>query len=235
MQKLIVANFKMNGNVNFYNQVNDKFNNLKLKDTVVLCPPFVYMPFLKIKNKFVKFGSQDVSGIINTKSTGDVSPNMLKEFNVGFSIVGHSERRANGETDEVVSKKVRCCVENDICPIICVGEKTKTSSIGSIQKQVKFAISGIDANSNIIFAYEPVWAIGSGEIPTNEKIDKVISNIKQILIDNGFKNVKVLYGGSVNDANYQELLKTSADGFLLGGVSLKLDKLETLIKGVQSE
>ena len=202
MQKLIVANFKMNGNVNFYNQVNDKFNSLKLKDTVILCPPFVYMPFLKIKNKFVRYGSQDVSNEINTKSTGNISPTMLKEFNAGYSIVGHSERRANGETDTLVAKKVKCCVENEICPVVCVGEKTKKSSISAIKKQVQIAVSEIKHTSNIIFAYEPVWAIGSGEIPTNNKINKVIEIIKQTLQENGFRGIKVLYGGSVNENNY---------------------------------
>ena len=235
MQKLIVANFKMNGNINFYKEVNNKFNNLKFKDTVILCPPFVYMPILKINNKLIKIGSQDISEEVNTKSTGSISPNMLKEFDVKYSIVGHSERRAIGQTDELISRKVKCCVENDICPIICVGEKTKNSSTATVAKQVKSALSNISHSAKIIFAYEPVWAIGSGKVPTNNKINKVIQSIKDILKENNFNDTKVLYGGSVNETNYKELLLTCADGFLLGGVSLKLDKLETLIKGVHNE
>ena len=219
MQKLLVANFKMNGNINFYKEVNNKFNSLKFKDTVILCPPFVYMPILKINNK----------------STGEVSADILKEFEVKYSIVGHSERRNVGETNEMVAKKVKHCVDNNICPIICVGEKTKRSSTLIIKKQLLSSISKVNKSAKLIFAYEPVWAIGSGEVPTNHKINKIIQSIKQTLKENGFTNVKVLYGGSVNETNYKELLQTCADGFLLGGVSLKLDKLETLIKGVHNE
>ena len=235
MQKLLVANYKMNGNQNFYKKVNKQINKLKSKDTVILCPPFVYMPILKINNKFVEIGSQDVAHEFNNKSTGEVSADMLKEFEVKYSIVGHSERRNVGETNEMVAKKVKHCVDNNICPIICVGEKTKRSSTLIIKKQLLSSISKVNKSAKLIFAYEPVWAIGSGEVPTNHKINKIIQSIKQTLKENGFTNVKVLYGGSVNETNYKELLQTCADGFLLGGVSLKLDKLETLIKGVHNE
>lgn len=234
MQKLIVANFKMNGNVNFYKEVNNKFNNLKLKDTVVLCPPFVYMPFLQINNKFVKLGAQDISNKQNTKSTGQISAEMLKEFNTCYSIIGHSERRAMGETNAQITEKVKNAVDYNICPIVCVGEQSKTSSLQCLVEQVETSVDRIESFNDIIFAYEPVWAIGSGEIPTNEQVDEAIVLIKQTLKNKGFGNVKVLYGGSVNEINCLELLKTNADGFLLGGVSLKLDKLETLIKGVQN-
>lgn len=234
MQKLLVANFKMNGNINFYKGVKNKFNKLKLKDTVILCPPFVYMPFLQIKNKMVSIGSQNVSNVENAKSTGQISCSMLREFGVKYSIIGHSERRAIGESDSLVAEKVNNCLVNDICPIVCVGEQSKSSSLNCLTEQVKIAVSKIKTN-NIIFAYEPVWAIGSGEIPTNTQINKAITLIKTTLKKEGFINVKVLYGGSVNEQNYKGLLSTKADGFLLGGISLKLDKLETLINGVHNE
>ena len=179
--------------------------------------------FFKIKNKFVDFGSQDVSGEISTKATGNISPIMLKEFNVNYSIVGHSERRAKGETDALVAEKVECCVKNNICPIICVGEKTKNSSLSTIKKQVEAAVGKIEKSSKIIFAYEPVWAIGSGEIPTVAKINKALSIIKKSAKKCGVDS-KILYGGSVNLQNYKELLKSNADGFLLGGISLKTDE-----------
>ena len=104
MNKLIVANYKMNGNADFYKKVSQKVNSLKLKDTVVLCPPFVYMSSLKLRNEKVCLGSQDIAGDVNKKSTGQISPKMLKEFDAKYSIVGHSERREIGETDYMISR-----------------------------------------------------------------------------------------------------------------------------------
>ena len=108
MEKLLVANYKMNGDKNFYNTVQKVMKKIKVKDTkIVLCPPFVYMPFLKIKNDNIALGSQDISNILNKQSTGQISPVMLKELNVNYTIIGHSERRALGETDELVADKLK--------------------------------------------------------------------------------------------------------------------------------
>lgn len=233
MRKLIVANYKMNGNCEFFAEVQKKVNDLKVKDTnLVLCPPFVYLNKLNKLNKQIALGVQDVSNEINTKSTGQISPNMIKEFGAKYAIVGHSERRANGETDELVSQKVAVCVDNDLIPIICVGEKTKNSSISVLKKQVQSALSKIKCGK-VIFAYEPVWAIGSGEIPTNENINKASGIIKSTAKKCGF-DVDMLYGGSVNEKNCVELLKSEIDGFLLGGVSLKIDAYLKLVSEVEN-
>ena len=234
MQKLIVANYKMNGNAEFYDSVKSVMNNLKVKDTeIVLCPPFIYVPNLKINNKNISVGVQDISIEINKKSTGQISPIMIKEFGAKYAIIGHSERRAIGESNEIVAAKVLNAVNNDLTPIICVGEEDKKSSLDILVKQVETALS--ESYDNIIFAYEPVWAIGSGEIPTNSQINKALNIIKETASKKGLNNIKVLYGGSVNDTNYMELLKTEADGFLLGGISLNTDKLISLIQGVENE
>ena len=234
MQKLIVANYKMNGNAEFYDSVKSVMNNLKVKDTeIVLCPPFIYVPNLKINNKNISVGVQDISIEINKKSTGQISPIMIKEFGAKYAIIGHSERRAIGESNEIVAAKVLNAVNNDLTPIICVGEEDKKSSLDILVKQVETALS--ENYDNIIFAYEPVWAIGSGEIPTNSQINKALNIIKETASKKGLNNIKVLYGGSVNDTNYMELLKTEADGFLLGGISLNTDKLISLIQGVENE
>ena len=229
MKKLLVANYKMNGNTNFYQEVNKVVNNVILKDTVVLCPPFVYMPFFNLTNKNVYLGSQDITDEENTKSTGQISPKMLNEFNVRYSIVGHSERRENGETDTMIANKVLVAQTNNIVPIVCVGEKTKTAKLDVLINQVKSALSKAE-KKEIVFAYEPIWAIGSGEIPTVEKINYALDIIKTTAIDFGFK-VKVLYGGSVNASNYKELLKSNADGFLMGGVSNKIEEFLKIVKG----
>jgi triosephosphate isomerase len=234
MHKLVVANYKMNGGKDFYLSAQKKINKLTVKDTkIVLCPPFVYLPFFKIKNKMVSLGCQDITNVVNKKSTGQISPNMLNEFGVKYCIVGHSERRANGETDFHVSDKVKTACENGITPIVCVGEESKTAKLDVLEEQVVAALS--QAKGVVpIFAYEPVWAIGSGEIPTVAKINKAINLIKKSAKKHK-QDVQVLYGGSVNLNNYKDLLNSNADGFLLGGISLKLDEFIALAKGVDNE
>lgn len=229
MEKLLVANYKMNGNQNFYKKVNKVVNKLKMKDTIVLCPPFVYMPFFKIKNKNVFLGAQDVCSQINKKSTGQINAEMLNEFNVSYVIVGHSERRALGETDLDVANKVEIAQSNNLKPIVCVGETEKGSSLEILKTQVKLALSKA-TQQEIVFAYEPVWAIGTGEQPSVAKINNAIKIIKNIAKECGF-NVKVLYGGSVNEKNYNNVNKSKADGFLMGGVSNKLEEFLKIVKG----
>ena len=226
---IFVANYKMNGDKAFYQKVNKMFKKEKVKDTIILCPSFVYMPFFKLKNKNVFLGSQDISNCEDKKSTGQINAKMLNEFGVKYSIVGHSERRELGETDELVSLKVKYAQENGIIPIVCVGEKTKTAKLDVLTEQVKIALSKAK-NQNIIFAYEPIWAIGSGEIPTIEKINKALKLIKETAKSQGF-DIEVLYGGSVNAKNHKELKNSNADGFLMGGVSLKIDDFMQIVKG----
>lgn len=234
MHKLIVANYKMNGDKRFYSSIHKKLNNLKLKDTeLVLCPPFLYLPILKIKHKKIKIGSQNISNCVNSKSTGQISPNMLKEFDVKYAIIGHSEVRKIGETEAIIAEKVKNACESNIIPIICVGEERKNSKIDCLQAQVKSALSLL-GKQEIIFAYEPVWAIGSGEIPCVKRINKAVSIIKEEAQTCGAL-VRVLYGGSVSVDNYQSLLAANVDGFLLGGVSLRIDEFISIVKGIENE
>ncbi len=229
MKKLLVANYKMNGNKNFYLNIDKVINNQKLEDTVILCPPFVYMPFFHIKNENVKLGSQDISSVENKKSTGQISASMLREFNIKYSIIGHSERRELYETDDIVANKVNYAQENEITPIVCVGEQTKNANLNVLIEQVKISLSKAQ-NKEIIFAYEPIWAIGTGEQPTVKQINDAIKIIKETAKECGFE-VKVLYGGSVNEKNYKEILTSNTDGLLMGGVSLKIDDFMKIIKG----
>ena len=229
MKKLFVANYKMNGDKNFYQKVNKVFNKLKSEDTIILCPPFIYTPLLKIKNKSVFIGGQDVSAGENKKFTGQTSAKMLKEFGVKYCLVGHSERRELGEDDEIVSQKVFMAQKHDLVPIVCVGEENVGESLDILAEQVKIALSKAE-NKEIIFAYEPVWAIGTGEQPTATNIKKALKIIKITAKHCGF-NVPVLYGGSVNAKNYREIQKANVDGYLMGGVSLKLDEFVQIVKG----
>jgi len=224
---IFVANYKMNGDKNFYIKVNKIFSKFKSLDTIVLCPPFVYTPFLNFKK--VNVGVQDLACVENKQSTGEISASMLADLGVKYAIVGHSERRAMGETDEMVALKVNMAQSYGITPIVCVGEKGKKDKVDVVSDQVKAALS-MRVNDDIIFAYEPIWAIGSGEIPTVKQIDKVLKLIKDTATSCGV-STNVLYGGSVNLKNHKELRISTADGFLMGGVSLKLDDFVSIIKG----
>lgn len=224
---IFVANYKMNGDKNFYIKVNKIFSKFKSLDTIVLCPPFVYTPFLKLKN--VALGVQNVAAQENKQSTGEISARMLADLGAKYAIIGHSERREMGEIDEMVALKVNMAQTYGVTPIVCVGEKSKDDNVMLVADQVKAALSK-RINDDIIFAYEPIWAIGSGEIPTIDQIDKVLKIIRDAAEENGI-NIKVLYGGSVNLKNHKELRTSTADGFLMGGVSLKLDDFVSIIKG----
>ena len=226
---IFVANYKMNGDKKFYQKVNRVFNKLESEDTVILCPPFVYMSSLKLKNKNVFLGSQDVSGELTRSSTGQISAKMLKELGATYAIVGHSERREIGETDFMIARKVHMAQEYDLIPIICVGERVQGESLDVLKRQVDFAL-GKAVCREVMFAYEPVWAIGTGEIPTVEQINNAVQVIKDTAKEHDF-DVKVLYGGSVNLSNHNEIKKSNADGFLMGGVSLKLDEFLKIVKG----
>lgn len=230
---LLVANYKMNGDKKFFLSAVEQLNKLRQKDAkIVLCPPFCYLSCFNLKS--AKLGCQDLSADGEGKSTGQISAKMLKDLGVEYALVGHSERRAIGETDELVAKKVKVASENKIIPIVCVGENAKNEKQTAIKNQVKIALSQASMNAEIVFAYEPVWTIGTGDTPTVKHIDRAIKIVKDECAKHGF-NCKVLYGGSVNEKNYIEFLSSTADGFLLGGVSLKIDKFIEIFKGVNSK
>ena len=232
MHKIIVANYKMNGDKDFYLSLINKLNNIKVSDAeVILCPPFVYLPFFE-KVDWCKLGAQTITSQLNKKSTGEISPVMLKEFGVTNVIVGHSERRAKGETDEQVAGKIKICLDSSINPIICVGEEDINDDISFLADQVKRAVKDINVDS-LTFAYEPVWAIGTGLVPSVERINRAVEIIKKTAVSLGI-NAKVLYGGSVDGKNYLELLACDIDGFLCGGVSLRIDEFISIVKGVDN-
>lgn len=235
MHKIIVANYKMNGNLKFYKTVAKKLNNIRNRDTkIILCPPFVYLPNLKIKNKHVDLGSQNIAICENGKSTGQISAKMLKEFNVRYSIIGHSERRALGETDEIVAQKTINAKNNNITPIVCVGELKKNSKLDNVVMQVESILKVLNKDDSIIFAYEPVWAIGTGDTPTIQRVKKVVSAVKNKIVEYGITPI-CLYGGSVGVDNYKELNNANIDGFLIGSTSLNIENFIEIIKGVDNE
>ena len=228
MSKLIVANYKMNGDKTFYQNIQNKYNNLKLQDTkIILCPPFVYLSFLQINNKNIKLGSQDISNVNNDKSTGQISAKMLKEFNVEYCLVGHLERRALGENLEILKAKISNAIENNIQPIICVDNKV------NLKDEIEFLLKNFK-NFKPIFAYEPSWAIDGNKVASVGEINSFVKKLKGICKQLNFE-CKILYGGGVDLNSYQQIKKADVDGFLLGGICLNVNEIISLISEVENE
>ena len=163
--------------------------------------------------------------------TGSINAKMIKGVGANYVILGHSENRQRGESDKVINLKIKTALNNNLKVIFCIGEtikekKNKKTNL-VLSRQLKLGLQGLKFNKNLIIAYEPVWAIGSGMIPTSEDLFKTINFIKSKVK----KSVKVLYGGSVNDKNITEL-KTinNIDGYLIGGASQNSKKFIDIIK-----
>lgn len=233
MHKLLVANFKMNGNKQFYIMVNKKFNKIKLQDTkVILCPPFVYLPFMKIKNKNISIGAQDVSNVEKVTSTGQISSKMLKEFGVEFCIIGHKEKREVGDSFDVVKQKIYNAVTNGIQPIICVG-LNKNEDLNNLQIEVENLLKN-QPKFEPIFAYEPNWAIGSNKISTRKEIDMATKIIKGTSKNLNYNSL-VIYGGSININNFSKIKNSQVDGFMFGGLTTDICNTIDFIKEVGNE
>jgi len=236
--KLIAANWKMNKTPKETKEYLETFLRLieGVDDNVeiLICPPFTSLCIAWdiLKGSKVKLGAQNCHYEQKGAFTGEISLDMLKELGVSYVIVGHSERRwIFGETDELINKKVIACLEKGIRPILCVGEKMEEREAGMtlkvIESQLKLALSGLDeVSERIDIAYEPVWAIGSGNPATPEDAQLVHSFIKELL-----GKVRVLYGGSVNPQNAGEFLSMpDVDGLLVGGASLEPSSFAQIVK-----
>lgn len=198
--KLIVANWK--SNPKSLAQAKKLFNAVK-KTNAVICPPFPYLSVFK----YNFLCAQDC-----------LSPKRLKNLGVKYVIIGHSERRALGETEEIIEKKLKAALKTGLIPILCVGEKKGENAKKVINKQLKKNLKGV------IIAYEPVWAIGTGNFCSANKANKVREFIKEKL-DN-----KILYGGSVNSKIAKDYLKIGFDGLLIGGASLDAEEFRKIAK-----
>ena len=202
-------------------------SNLRTDLEIVVMPSICYLPLFYGRYSF-SLGSQNV-GYIN--STGEVLPNQLKSMNVKYSLVGHSDRRIYyNENYNIINRKVKVLIDNNIKPIVCVGETLEEKSMRKTQevlvKQLKLALNGIEIDQDIIIAYEPIWAIGSGKTPTVSEIKEAVVLLKNILFKLSGKNVKVLYGGSINKSNITRFSNIEEiDGFLIGGSSVDANNI----------
>ena len=230
---LIAGNWKLNCDIEEAKDLSTSIlNNLRdkaLSSEVALFPPNIYIDTVKkiVNNSNIFIGAQDCSVHTSGAYTGDVSAKMLNDMECKYIIVGHSERRIGKfETNNDVALKAKNVMENKMCPIICVGEDAKDRDDGNalnfIEKQLNESIPK-NYYKDFIIAYEPIWAIGSGKIPTIDSINEMFNMIRQWLLNNGIdNNIKILYGGSVNKENVKEIFSCrELGGLLIGGVSLK--------------
>ena len=211
---------------------------------VVVCPPFVDLcPVSKaIKGTNIHLGAQNIHWAKSGAFTGEISADMLKKFGVEYAIVGHSERRQYfGETDATVNMRAKAALENDITPIICVGESLEQRERGEtdefVASQVRGALEGISADDarRIVIAYEPIWAIGTGRTATAEMAEETITVIRKTLRsifgNDAAETVRIQYGGSMNPQNAASLMAMeNIDGGLIGGASLKAEDFSKVVK-----
>ena len=244
-QTIVAGNWKMNGskesNNNLIMGVLAQLNDVDIK--VIVCPPFPYLSQVEAlaTHSQLHYGAQNLNINEAGAFTGEVSPPMIKDFGAEYVIVGHSERRTlYGETDEIVADKVKAALDNDLIPIFCIGELLEERESGETENVVKRQIDavlnkvGIDAFTNIVIAYEPVWAIGTGVTATPEQAQNVHAFIRDLLSkqsENIANSVSILYGGSMNPGNAAELMACEdIDGGLIGGASLKAEDFIQICK-----
>ena len=224
--RIIAANWKLNGSfgsVESYLKSMETIIN-KEHQCSIICPPFVYLgKFSQVVHQFY-IGAQDCSNFKNGPYTGDISADMLKDNNCQFCIVGHSERRQIfNQTNQDVMLKTSNLIAEDINPIVCIGETLDDKKQGKtrdvLRKQLIESLPKNSSNNSVVIAYEPIWAIGSGHIPTLDEINDIHFFIKNDI--KGYENYKILYGGSVKSSNSMDIISLdNVDGLLVGGASL---------------
>ena len=239
-KKIIAGNWKMNYCVNkaedFVSEIKDAINTDEVD--VVICPNFVALDRLSdlLDGTNIKLGAQNVHTEDKGAYTGETSVNMLAAVGVQYCIVGHSERRQYfAETNQIVNLKAKKLLEKDINPIVCVGETLEEREANTmfdvVEKQVRESLDGIEEaqmKRNVVIAYEPIWAIGTGKTATAEQANEMCKFIREVVSkmynESVAEAVRIQYGGSVKPANANEILNMSdIDGALVGGASLTND------------
>ncbi|BAO99882.1 triosephosphate isomerase [Wolbachia endosymbiont of Cimex lectularius] len=230
MSFLIVANWKMNGTrssfVDFIGKLNGKSNEITSK--LVICPPFTSFPDnIKLSNS-ISIGAQNCHHKKSGSYTGEISAEMLKELGCTYVILGHSER--TDETDSEIKLKSETAIELGLHPIICVGENVEDYKSGKTKEAIEYQCKNrLPTHGEYTVAYEPIWAMGTGHVPSNNVIAEVIEVVKSCT---GKKHV--IYGGSVSSENIENLLNISSlSGVLIGSASLDFDCFYKIVQQVE--
>ncbi len=247
-KKVIAGNWKMNNDIsetqNLITRLTSGLSKINYNCDVIVCPPFTSLSeaCTLLKNTPVKLGAQNVYYEDNGAYTGEISPSMLKSAGVEYVIIGHSERRTIfKETDETINKKIVKSLEHKLKVIFCVGEtleeREKEITMNVIKRQVTEVLKNIpeDRMREIIIAYEPVWAIGTGRNATPQQAQEVHSFIRKLVADiyslQTAENLVIQYGGSVKPDNAKDLFsQPDIDGALVGGACLKAESFIDIIK-----
>lgn len=245
MKQLIAGNWKMNLNTQ---QVVSLIQGLKASDQsadVVACPPSPYLSIAKhlFVGSHIHLGGQDCHTELSGAFTGDVSAAMLKDLGCSYVIIGHSERRhGHNETDTVVHQKATAAIGQGLKVILCIGETDDQNKAGKtnevLASQLLESIPQGVTHNNLVIAYEPVWAIGTGRTASNDEIVQTHAYIREKLkaICEHSEQIRILYGGSVNAKNAQEILALpNVNGVLVGGASLKADDFNQIISAGSCE
>lgn len=247
MKKLIAGNWKMNGSIdtgaslvsNIVKSLRDE-RDIEEHCDVLICPPSAYVSALTHLRSDTQlyFGMQDCSAHEAGAYTGEISAAMAKDCGAGYVIVGHSERRENhGEEDAHVKAKAKQAIAHGLTPIICVGEGASEREAelqnSIVEKQVRDSLPDGASANQIVIAYEPVWAIGTGKTASPEDVKNMHAFIRALLteIQADAEQVRILYGGSMKPENAKALLSTpNVDGGLIGGASLDAEKFISIAK-----
>ncbi len=247
---LVMGNWKMNGsllaNKALIGALEVTADDCKAID-VAVCPSFVYLSQVTelCSSSPIHVGAQNMCDQDKGAFTGEVSADMLRDLEIGFVLVGHSERRAiYSESDAMVAAKVNKALEKGIVPVLCVGETLEERQSGEMQAVIESQVravldsASIAAFAQIVIAYEPVWAIGTGETATPEQAQEVHAFIRNLLAEHDAKiasRTTILYGGSVNAGNAAELFAMAdVDGGLVGGASLKAADFSAICQAAQA-
>ena len=252
MKKIIIGNWKLNLDhleaIQLFQKLNYSLNtDIDEKISIVVAPSHTSLrsiqTIIDADKLNIFLSSQDVSMFNEGAYTGEVSAHQLAKLNISYCIVGHSERRQHfNETDEFVNVKINNLINKEITPIICFGESNDQRTDGNYMdfliNQIENSTKGLrkDKVDEIIFAYEPIWAIGTGQNASLQDIVEVISKVKEFISKKSFFNeekIKFIYGGSVSPDNSYEILNSKIiDGALVGGASLDVDKFIKIIESV---
>ena len=252
IKPLIAGNWKMNKlpteAEGWATAFKEALTHVDVEADLLVCAPFTHLLALHtvFSDSPVMVGAQDVSAFESGAYTGEVSAAMLKDAGVTHVIVGHSERREyHGEGDALVNEKIKKCLEHDLVPILCVGEREAQREAGEAEsvvlKQLQAGLEGVDLENadTLVIAYEPVWAIGTGKTATAEDAQEMSKTIRTALEGTypmQAQGIRILYGGSMKPGNAAELLaKPDVNGGLIGGASLDTDDLIAIVKAVAQE
>ncbi|WP_085296818.1 triose-phosphate isomerase [Cognaticolwellia mytili] len=244
---IVAANWKMNGSLALVNSMVSELNNVTLNENVevVVCPSFPYLAAFSLASananlvKAFSLGAQNLNEHAKGAFTGEISTSMLKEVGVNYVILGHSERRSiYNESSSLVAHKVKTALDAGLKPILCIGESEdervaeQTETVLAAQLQPVIDEIGIERFTDVVIAYEPVWAIGTGKTASPEMAQATHQFIRKFIAkvdENIAVKLPLLYGGSVNATNCEELFaQADIDGGLIGGASLKADEFKII-------